>query len=99
MAAQANLLCVMVIAARALHGGTGKGMEYSASRHLHTSCAIPYIEPQHLAKETLMTYPVPIERQDIYKQFLLPAVITPKKHKTIETTDIMMQMVASVAWM
>ncbi len=38
-----------------------------------------------------MTYPVPIERQDIYKQFLLPAVITPKKHKTIETTDITRQ--------
>ncbi len=51
----------------------------------------PYIEPQHLAKETLITYPVPIERLDIYKQFLLPADITPKQHKTIETTDITRQ--------
>ena len=51
----------------------------------------PYIEPQHLAKETLITYPVPIERLDIYKQFLLSADITPKQHKTIETTDITRQ--------
>ncbi|MEZ2739509.1 hypothetical protein [Comamonas jiangduensis] len=38
---------------------------------------------------------MPIECLDIYKQFLLPAGITPKKHKTIETIDIMMQTGAS----
>ena len=43
----------------------------------------------------LITYPVPLERLDIYNQFLLPAGITPRRHKTIETTDIMLQMVAS----
>lgn len=36
-----------------------------------------------------------IERLDIYNQFLLPAGVTPKRHKAIETTDIMLQMVAS----
>ena len=36
-----------------------------------------------------------LERLDIYNQFLLPAGITPKRHKNIETTDIMLQMVAS----
>src|SRR5690606_5059831 len=51
--------------------------------------------PQHLTKEVLITYPVDLERLDIYNQFLLPAGVTPKRHKTIETTDIMLQMVAS----
>ena len=43
----------------------------------------------------LISYPVDIERLDIYNQFLLPAGVTPKRHKAIETTDIMLQMVAS----
>jgi len=54
-----------------------------------------YILPAELSEETLITYPVEIERLDIYKQFLLPANCVPKKHKAIETTDIMLQMVAS----
>lgn len=54
-----------------------------------------YIVPMQLCDETLITYPVEIERLDIYNQFLLPAGCTPKKHKTIETTDIMLQMVAA----
>lgn len=54
-----------------------------------------YIMPEQLSEETLITYPVEIERLDIYNQFLLPAGCIPKKHKTIETTDIMLQMVAT----
>ena len=54
-----------------------------------------YVMPEQLAEETLITYPVEIERLDIYKEFLSPARCTPKKHKVIETTDIMLQMVAS----
>jgi hypothetical protein len=38
---------------------------------------------------------VAVDRLDIYTQFLLPKGIAPRRHKTIETTDIMMQMVAS----
>ena len=45
--------------------------------------------------EVLITYPVAVDRLDIYTQFLLPAGVSPRRHKTIETTDIMMQMVAS----
>lgn len=52
-------------------------------------------KPEQLVSETLITYPVSIERLDIYTQFLMPAGITPRRHKTIETTDIMVQMVAS----
>lgn len=50
--------------------------------------------PADLAGETLITYPVEVERLDIYSQFLLPAGVSPKKRKVIETTDIMLQMVA-----
>ena len=37
-----------------------------------------------------------IERLDIYTQFLMPTAVTPRKHKVIETTDIMVQMVAAL---
>lgn len=61
----------------------------------HTLASVAYVKPQQLTREVLISYPVDIERLDIYNQFLLPAGITPKRHKTIETTDIMVQMVAS----
>jgi len=61
----------------------------------HGLARAAYVGPQQLAQEVLITYPVEIERLDIYSQFLLPAGIVPKRHKTIETTDIMLQMVAS----
>jgi LysR family transcriptional regulator for metE and metH len=54
-----------------------------------------HVLPQDLSDEILITYPVEIERLDIYNQFLLPAGCMPRKHKVIETTDIMLQMVAS----
>jgi len=54
-----------------------------------------YVVPAELENETLITYPVEIERLDVYSQFLLPAGCVPKRHKVIETTDIMLQMVAS----
>ncbi len=53
------------------------------------------VRPEQLAEETLITYPVPIDRLDIYTMFLAPVNCVPGKHKTIETTDIMLQMVAS----
>lgn len=53
-----------------------------------------YVVPSELESETLITYPVEIERLDVYSQFLLPAGSVPKQHKVIETTDIMLQMVA-----
>jgi len=53
------------------------------------------INPDDLINETLITYPVEPERLDIFNQFLIPANASPKKHKVIETTDIMLQMVAA----
>ncbi|CAE6816494.1 LysR family transcriptional regulator [Paraburkholderia domus] len=54
-----------------------------------------YVTPEQLATEVLITYPVETDRLDIYNQFLTPANVVPKRHKVIETTDIMLQMVAS----
>src|SRR5690606_18888900 len=61
----------------------------------HALASAAYVNPQQLNREVLISYPVPIERLDIYNQFLLPAGVAPRRHKTIETTDIMLQMVAS----
>jgi len=61
----------------------------------HRLAGADYATPDDLTPETLITYPVPIDRLDIYNQFLTPAGVTPKRQKAIETTDIMMQMVAS----
>jgi LysR family transcriptional regulator for metE and metH len=52
------------------------------------------ITPDQLSEETLITYPVPMDRLDIYNMFLMPAGCAPRKHKMIETTDILLQMVA-----
>ncbi|MFM0500888.1 LysR family transcriptional regulator [Paraburkholderia caffeinilytica] len=61
----------------------------------HRLAQLPFIPPEELADEVLITYPVEIDRLDIYNQFLMPANVMPKRHKVIETTDIMLQMVAS----
>lgn len=53
-----------------------------------------FVLPQQLSGEILITYPVPSERLDIYTQFLQPAGIAPRQQKQIETTDIMLVMVA-----
>lgn len=63
--------------------------------HQHVLASKPYVKPEQLSSEVLITYPVEPERLDIYNQFLQPAGISPKRHKVIETTDIMLQMVAS----
>lgn len=61
----------------------------------HPLANAAYVKPRQLIDEVLITYPVEIERLDVYTQFLQPAGIAPRRHKTIETTDIMLQMVAS----
>lgn len=61
----------------------------------HPFAGRAYVVPSELEGQTLITYPVEVERLDVYSQFLLPAGSVPKHHKVIETTDIMLQMVAS----
>ena len=55
----------------------------------------PFIKPQDLSNETLITYPVELSRLDIFTHFLTPANCTVRQHKTIETTEIILQMVAA----
>ncbi len=53
------------------------------------------VTPEDLARETLITYPVARERLDIYTRFLVPAHALPRRHRTVETTDLMLRLVAS----
>lgn len=64
------------------------GREHPLARHTH-------VQAQDLVAETLITYPVEPARLDIYSQFLLPAGVMPRRHKTLESTDIMLEMVAA----
>jgi len=61
----------------------------------HVLAGKTYARAEDLRDEVLITYPVAMERLDIYTQFFNPAGIAPKRHKSSETTDIMLQMVAS----
>lgn len=61
----------------------------------HRLAGADFVEPAQLSAEVLITYPVASERLDIFKLFLIPAGVAPRRHKTIETTDILLQMVAS----
>jgi len=54
-----------------------------------------FVLPEQLSNEVLFTYPVEPQRLDIFSQFLMPAKCSVKKHKLIETTEIMLQMVAA----
>lgn len=54
-----------------------------------------FIEAKALCDQVLYSYPIEIERLDIYKDFLLASNYSPKKHKIIETTEMMLQMVAA----
>ncbi|MGM0536270.1 MAG: LysR family transcriptional regulator [Pseudomonadota bacterium] len=55
----------------------------------------PFITPEALAEETLITYPVEHSRLDVFTQFLDPAGVRPKEVRTAELTIMMMQLVAS----
>ncbi|NTS78366.1 LysR family transcriptional regulator [Catenovulum sp. SM1970] len=54
-----------------------------------------YVLPEQLADQVLFSYPVEPQRLDIFSQFLNPAKCSVKQHKIIETTEIMLQMVAA----
>lgn len=60
----------------------------------HPLAGVPWVEPAQLNDEVLLTYPVSPDRLDIFSLFLTPAGIAPARHKVIETTDILLQMVA-----
>ncbi len=53
-----------------------------------------YLEPCDLQSQTLLVFPVPLQRLDIFNDFLQPAGIRPRQIKTIESVELMVQMVA-----
>lgn len=61
----------------------------------HPLATRDWLRPADLANEVLITYPVEMGRLDIFNRFLQPAGVFPRRHKHTETTDIMLQMVAS----
>ena len=61
----------------------------------HRLAGKPYIVPEDLVSETLITYPVERDRLDIFTRFLEPADIEPAQVRTSELTVMMMQLVAS----
>ncbi len=61
----------------------------------HALASKPHIDADDLSEHTLISYPVDISRLDIFTDFLLPASCRPKRHKTIEHTEVMLQMVAA----
>jgi LysR family transcriptional regulator for metE and metH len=60
----------------------------------HALARAKYVEPGQLADEVLITYPVVPDRLDIYTLFLMPAGVTPRAHRTIESTDLILEMIA-----
>jgi LysR family transcriptional regulator for metE and metH len=53
-----------------------------------------WIKPEDLADQTLLTFPVDIQRLDVFTQFLLPAGVKPFTHKTLEALEIMLLLTA-----
>ncbi|MDK8873220.1 LysR substrate-binding domain-containing protein [Paracoccus sp. SSJ] len=51
--------------------------------------------PLDLAGEVLITYPVEPARLDIFTRFLVPGNCLPRRHRTVETTDMILQLVAA----
>lgn len=53
------------------------------------------IEAADLTDQVLFAYPVDTARLDVYTQLLMPARCSPRRHKAVESTDIMLQLVAA----
>ena len=54
-----------------------------------------WIEPEDLAGETLIAYPVDRDRLDVFSRFLTPQGVEPKGVRQAELTAMMIQLVAS----
>ncbi len=54
-----------------------------------------FIEPQDLADQTLLSYPVQKQRLDVVKHFLQPAGVEPAKWKQADNTLMLVQMVSA----
>lgn len=61
----------------------------------HPLAQRPHALPRDLLDEELITVPVGVERLDIYTRFLVPGHCKPRLHRKVESTDLMLQLVAA----
>jgi LysR family transcriptional regulator, regulator for metE and metH len=61
----------------------------------HKLTARTFLQPEDLADQTLITYPVERSRLDIFKQFLNPANVVPAAVRQSELTLMIVQLVAT----
>lgn len=64
----------------------------ASAEHRLSSTSI--IQAEQLSQETLLSFPIPLERMDIMTQFLNPKGVKPKNIKEIESIDLMIQLVS-----
>ncbi len=61
----------------------------------HPLAGREWVEPEDLAGETLIAYPVDRKRLDVFSRFLAPGGVEPKGIRQAELTAMMIQLVAS----
>lgn len=66
-----------------------------ATSHPLTKIKRRYIEPQDLADETIVTYPIEHGRLDVFKFFLDPAGVEPENTRHCELTTLIVHLVAN----
>lgn len=66
-----------------------------AVHETHPLAAIDVAMPPDLSGEELITFPVTLERLDVYTRFLVPSHCRPRCHRTAETTELMLRLVAA----
>ncbi len=62
---------------------------------VHPLAAKPFVEAADFAGETLITYPVPRERLDVFTELLIPAGVSPAAIRQVELTAMILILVAS----
>lgn len=60
----------------------------------HPLAKFDYVLPQQLLKQPIISYPVPLERLDLFRYFLEPAGIAPGPQKTSDLTNVLLQRLA-----
>lgn len=61
----------------------------------HALAGRDHVDAADLSDQVLFSYPVDPSRLDVFTRLLVPARRSPKQHKTVESTDIMLQLVAA----
>ncbi len=60
----------------------------------HPLASLEFVTPQQLEKQTIISYPVPLERLDLYRHFMEPAGIEPGEQISCDLTMMLLQRIA-----